>query len=61
MDNTTRKAGRYNHLLLSEHPKVPVNMVLAVIKEAIQRPEIMAAYASAPLNGWIPERDINVV
>jgi hypothetical protein len=35
---------------------LPVNLLLSVMRDAASRPEVMEAYASAPLNGTIPPR-----
>jgi hypothetical protein len=43
--------------LMSELPKVPINLLLTVMREAKSRPEIMEAYASVPVNGQIPPRE----
>ncbi|SDR10713.1 hypothetical protein [Pseudovibrio sp. Tun.PSC04-5.I4] len=41
----------------SEMPKVPINLLLTVMKDAMTRPEVMAAYGSAPVDGQIPPRE----
>lgn len=38
-------------------PKCPINLVLAVMKEAMSYSEVMDAYGSAPLDGQIPPRE----
>jgi hypothetical protein len=48
-------------ILASDMPKIPINLQLAVMAEATARPEIMAAYGSAPLNGQIPEQACTVL
>lgn len=41
----------------SERLPVPISLLLTVMKDAASRPEVMAAYASAPLDGQIPPRE----
>jgi hypothetical protein len=47
--------------LMSEQTKVPINLLLTVMREAMSRPEVMEAYASAPLNGQIPPREVHLL
>ena len=42
-------------------PKVPVNFVLAVMKETASRQEVLDAYASAPIDGQIPPKEFHVI
>jgi len=42
-------------------PKCPINLILAVMKEAMSYPEVMEAYGSAPLNGQIPKREAHLL
>nr|WP_306267651.1 hypothetical protein [Pararhizobium sp. IMCC3301] len=44
--NTSRR-------LMSEIPPAPLSLVLTIIKDMTSRPEIMAAYGSAPVKGQI--------
>ncbi|WP_306257774.1 hypothetical protein [Pararhizobium sp. IMCC21322] len=39
--------------LLSEIPPAPVSLVLTIMEEMTSRPEVFAAYASAPADGQI--------
>lgn len=44
-------------IFVSERPRVPVNLVLAVLKEATAYPEVMHAYGCVPLDQQTPQRE----
>lgn len=42
---------------MSEIPKVPLTLAIEVINESMSYVEVMNAYASAPSNGQIPQKE----